>query len=219
MLPQDCILCNQETPHILICSTCLDYLPHVKPPFCCICGRPTDATRLCLYCQSNSWLDYGRAWLCFVPPVNILIHHFKYRQKTHVATLLGRAMASMILTDPVLQHADIIAPVPLFWLKRLYRGYNQSFLLARVISKNTGLYQANLLKRIRYTRTQTRLSEQARHKNIANAFSLAMPCVENKCVLLIDDVMTTGATINECAKILKDAGAKEVYSCVAAITP
>jgi len=172
-----------------------------------------------MYCRFDRSIDYGRAWLCFVPPVNKLIHHFKYRKKTHLATLFGRALASIIMSDPVLHTADILVPVPLFWFKRLYRGYNQSILLANVISTNTGLAQENVLKRIRHTRTQTRLSEQARRENIVGAFSSTNQSLHNKTVLLIDDVLTTGATVNECARILKQAGASKVYSCVAAITP
>jgi ComF family protein len=155
----------------------------------------------------------------FVPPVNTLIHHFKYGQKTHLATLLGRAMALIILNDNVLYHADMIVPVPLFWLKRLKRGYNQSSLLCGVISENTGLPTITALKRTRYTRTQTKLSDKARKTNIKNAFSIACGCIKDKKVILVDDVMTTGATMNECARILKQAGATAVYSCVAAITP
>lgn len=127
-------------------------------------------------------------------------------------------MSTIILSDTVLQQADMIIPVPLFWLKQLNRGYNQSSVLCKVISVNTGLPHYAALRRMRYTKTQTKLSDTARKANIKGAFSIAGSCVENKKVILIDDVLTTGATVNECAQILKQAGAAEVYSCVAAIT-
>ena len=219
VLPQDCILCDQETPHSLLCDTCFEYLPIVRPPICCRCGRPIELNGVCAYCHDHCLLDHGRAWLCFVPPVNTLIHHFKYRKKTILATLLGRAMASIILADGVLQQADMIVPIPLFWFKRFNRGYNQSSLLCNVISANTGLPQHPALKRNRYTQTQTKLSETARQRNIKGAFSIISDRIEDKRIILVDDVMTTGATMNECARVLKQAGAAAIYSCVAAITP
>jgi ComF family protein len=184
-----------------------------------MCGRPVKTHDVCGYCRDGSWFDHGRAWLYFIPPVNTLIHHFKYRRKKILATLLGRAMASLILADSRLQQADVIAPIPLFWMKRLNRGYNQSSLLCDVIASNTRLPQQEVLKRVRYTRTQTKLSDAARQKNIRGAFSLCSDGIKDRKVILVDDVMTTGATMNECARMLKQAGATAVYSCVAAITP
>jgi len=133
--------------------------------------------------------------------------------------MLGRGMANIILADHQLKKAEKIIPVPLFWTKFLKRGYNQAALLAKTISRECNMEYADILKRIKDTKTQTRLSTEARRKNVYGAFMLKSGEVEGKNVLLIDDVMTTGATINECARVLKQAGAKEVYSCVAAITP
>ena len=219
VFPQECILCSKETARSLVCRTCHEYLPAVHSPVCRTCGRPVRTHDVCAYCRNGSWLDHGRAWLYFIPPVNTLIHHFKYRGKKVLATLLGRAMASIIRADTLLQEADMIVPVPLFWLKHLHRGYNQSTLLCKVISANTMLPQQAALKRTRYTRTQTKLSDAARHKNIEDAFLPRSDDIKDKKVILIDDVLTTGATMNECARILKQAGATAVYSCVAAITP
>jgi competence protein ComFC len=219
VLPQDCILCGKETPHALICSNCLEYLPVIRSPQCRVCGRPSDDSDICAYCTDTTSIDHGRAWLCFIPPANTLIHHFKYRKKTHLATLLGRAMASIIQVDPLLKKADIIAPVPLHWFKRLRRGYNQSFLLARVVADNTGIAVRNVLKRKRYTKSQTQLTDTIRRENVSGAFAITENKVKNKRILLVDDVLTTGATMNECARVLKQAGAAAVYSCVAAITP
>lgn len=133
--------------------------------------------------------------------------------------MLGRGMANIILADHQLRNAEKIIPVPLFWTKFLKRGYNQAALLAKTISSECDMEYADILKRIKDTKTQTRLSTEARRKNVYGAFMLKSGEVEGKNVLLVDDVMTTGATINECARVLKEAGAKEVYSCVAAITP
>lgn len=128
-------------------------------------------------------------------------------------------MASIIKSDYFLKDVDIIVPVPLFWWKNLRRGYNQAALLSEIISQECDIKINDIMRRIKNTKSQTKLDEQARRKNVLNAFALKSNTIENKKIILIDDVMTTGATINECARVLKNAGAKEVYSCVAAITP
>jgi competence protein ComFC len=155
----------------------------------------------------------------FIPPSDKVVHHFKYRRKTGLAHLLGRAMAGIVKTDLVLSQADVITPIPLFWWKRLRRGYNQSDILADIISSETGIRRGDLLKRVRNTRTQTRLTDEQRMKNVLNAFVVCIDDLKDKKILLIDDVLTTGATVKECARILKEHGAAAVYSCVAAITP
>ena len=157
--------------------------------------------------------------MLFIPPYDKIIHHFKYRKKTNLAILLGRAMASIIKSDHYLKDVDIIVPVPLFWWKNLRRGYNQSALLSKTISQECSIKMNNILKRIKNTKSQTKLNEEKRRKNVLNAFALQNNGIKDKIVLLVDDVMTTGATINECARVLKNAGAEKVYSCGAAITP
>lgn len=128
-------------------------------------------------------------------------------------------MASIIKSDHFLKNTDMIVPVPLFWWKNFRRGYNQAALLSEIISQECNIQVNNIIKRIENTKSQTKLGEQARRKNVFNAFALKSNGIKDKTVLLVDDVITTGATINECARVLKDAGAKDVYSCVAAITP
>lgn len=128
-------------------------------------------------------------------------------------------MATLIRTDHYLKNAEMIIPVPLFWWKYLKRGYNQAALLVDNISLEANITNSKVLKRIKHTKSQTKLSENARIKNILNAFQVKKNGIQGKRVILVDDVMTTGVTINECAKVLKRAGANKVYSCVAAITP
>jgi ComF family protein len=157
--------------------------------------------------------------MVFMPPTDRLIHHYKYLKKTKLVHLFGGAMASLIRADFVLRQADTIIPVPLFWWKRLRRGYNQAALLAQIISEETGIPVKDILKRVKNTKTQTRLTESERAKNVLNAFTIQANNIKGQNVLLIDDVLTTGATLNECARVLKQTGAAQVYSCVAAVTP
>jgi competence protein ComFC len=219
LLPQRCLLCNQEISRGMICHNCLDYIPVSKPPFCVRCGRPVKKNSTCNYCKEKKYFDHGRAFMLFVPPADKIIHHFKYEKKTALAKLLGRAMANLIRTDHDMKKADLIVPVPLFWWKDLRRGYNQAALLCDVISSECKIMKAKILKRVRNTKSQTKLSEDDRRQNMFNAFRVDNNGIEGKCVILVDDVMTTGVTVNECAKVLKAAGAAKVYSCVAAITP
>ncbi len=128
-------------------------------------------------------------------------------------------MANLIRTDHHMKKADIIAPVPLFWWKYLKRGYNQAALLADTIASETHIRNIEVIRRIRNTRSQTKLNDDDRRRNVLNAFQVRQNGIEGKKIILIDDVMTTGVTISECARVLKEAGAKRVYSCVAAITP
>jgi competence protein ComFC len=218
-LPQMCLLCNREIEKEMVCNNCLDYLPVVNPPTCRFCGRPRRKGTVCGLCKNDSMLDHGRAWMLFIPPSDKLIHHFKYRRKTRLAHLLGRAMAGLVLSDHILATADAITPVPLHWWKQLRRGYDQASLLARIMSQETGISQQRTLKRIKNTRTQTRLDAEQRQQNVRNAFVVDRNGVADKKVILVDDVLTTGATMNECARALKENGAREVYACVAAITP
>jgi competence protein ComFC len=138
---------------------------------------------------------------------------------TVLSQLIGRGMANVIVSDFFLKKSDVIAPVPLFWWKRLRRGYNQANLLADVVGDECGIEVKHMLRRVKNTKTQTQLDEESRKKNVSDAFEINGAMVKDKTVLLIDDVLTTGATLNECARVLKEAGAKKVYSCVAAITP
>jgi competence protein ComFC len=219
LLPQRCLLCNEETDNVLLCNNCLDYIPSPQPPLCKICGRPVKEKGFCGYCKEPLYIDHGRAFLIFIPPIDRLIHYFKYRKMTKLAVFLGRAMANIIANDLIMNKADMIVPVPLYWWKSYRRGYNQAGLLAQQISQETGIISRELIKRVKNTRSQTKLTGIRRRENIVNAFQMNSNGAKGKTIILIDDVMTTGATINECARILKQAEAKAVYSCVAAITP
>lgn len=128
-------------------------------------------------------------------------------------------MAGIVQADYFLKKSDVIIPVPLFWWKQLWRGYNQALLLAHEISEVCHIDITDIMLRRKHTKTQTRLDEDERRKNVHNAFTVKDNQIQHKKVLLIDDVLTTGATINECARVLKEAGAEKVYSLVAAITP
>ncbi|MGB9720381.1 MAG: ComF family protein [bacterium] len=220
VLPCTCIVCGKEISQGLVCNDCFNLVIYTRPPFCPHCGRPIDKTKTCAFCRYEKYLDYGRTFALYVPPVDTMIHHLKYRGKITLAKFFGFGMAGVLKTDYFLKEVDFLCPVPLFWLKKMRRTYNQAELLSEVIFQETSIPVVNALIRNRNTKTQTRLDHRKRQDNVKDAFKTKKGVsVRDKKILLVDDVMTTGATIKECARVLKEAGAEKVYSLVSAITP
>lgn len=153
--------------------------------------------------------------------VQNLLHSLKYDKKFLTGIFLGRLLARMFYDEIKNWNADFIVPVPLHRLKKADRGFNQSEYLAKGLKAELGIeIRKNLLKRIRFTETQTHLTYLERRQNVKNAFKVRKPEVlKDKKVILIDDVVTTGSTINECAQVIKEAGAKEIFGLFAATVP
>lgn len=137
-----------------------------------------------------------------------LIHLFKYGK---VAPLSGVLGAYLLRSLPRDEAVDLLTPVPLHWRRRWDRGFNQSELLARVVSRSTGIPMRGVLRRERATAVQAGLSHTERRRNVARAFRCHRPHeVRGKRIVLVDDVMTTGSTATACARALKAAGAARV---------
>jgi ComF family protein len=151
-------------------------------------------------------------------PIREIIHQFKYKKLYRLARYMGTRIASSLSSSPAVSMNVILVPVPLHRMRRYERGYNQSLKLAEGMAELTGLQVfSKALKRNRYTTTQALLSFSERRKNIRGAFTARSELVQGKAILLIDDVITSGATMSECAKVLKAAGASAVYACSLAI--
>jgi len=154
--------------------------------------------------------------------VRAAIHLLKYSGAERIAEMFGIFIAKKIVNDEKFSMSDIIIPVPLHPARRRERGYNQSELIANSTSRGLGIpIECRLLERTRQTQTQTLFDAEGRKKNIADAFSVKESFVgaaKGKNILLIDDVITTGSTVKECARVLKENGAAEVYAASAAIT-
>lgn len=150
------------------------------------------------------------------------IHLLKYAGAEAIADMLGLFVAKKLVNDKTMSRCDAVVPVPLHPARRRERGYNQSELIARSISRNLGIsHVPELLVRVRQTQTQTFFDAEGRKTNVMGAFRLGKinpEEVEGKKVLLVDDVITTGSTIKECARALKSNGASKVYGASAAIT-
>jgi ComF family protein len=189
------------------------------PPACFGCGQPLPSWRTislalerCAACRRRPpAFDRGAVACDYEGALRAILHAFKYDGRRSLARPLGRMLRQAGAS--VLDGADAVVPVPLHPWKRLRRGFNQSADLARTL----GVPVRTVLRRARATRAQAGLTPGQRHRNVAGAFALApwlWPAppsgVADQILVLVDDVMTTGATLDACARVLKRAGAKEV---------
>lgn len=145
-----------------------------------------------------------------------IIHAVKYDQNILLAKFIGRKMGAILKNERADLKIDLIIPVPLHILKKSERGFNQSAHISKGISQILKIKVSKKLRRVRYTESQTKMDKAERKQNISSAFQTKFD-FSNKNILLVDDVITTGATISECARILKCAGAANIYACSIAI--
>lgn len=225
--PPLCHICRSFIPdagELHICPVCREELPLVTSPLCHICGIPFAGAgndHICGRCQTHPpHFDSARAQLLYEGAARDMLHSFKYQHKTH----LRRPLALLTLeglTDYIVGKApDIIVPVPLHRSRLRNRGFNQAVLLGDVFSSSLSIPMLlNGLVRTRQTEPQIELSAEQRRNNVKGAFTSAKPAdIKGKRVLLLDDVMTTGSTVDECSRELKKAGASSVLVITAART-
>jgi ComF family protein len=202
-----------------VCPACWSRVRRVGPPACFVCGQPLPSWRTisvtmdrCAACRRRPpAFDRGVVACDYQGELRAIIHAFKYDGRRSLAAPLGRALREA--GTAVLADADAVVPVPLHSWKRIQRGFNQSADLARAL----GLPVYCALRRSRATRTQTGLTPAQRRRNVAGAFVLAAwpwraprAAIAGRTLVLVDDVTTTGATLDACARVLKRAGAREV---------
>jgi len=222
LFPPYCPICGRKLKETesLICEKCYENIKTITSPFCERCGAPLKKDRKrCEYCsQENFHFLRVRGLGFFTPPLSEMIHLLKYERKTKIAERLGILMGNLFRSDPALSDTNIIVPVPLHPSRLRERGYNQSQLLAEEISEITGKELMNhIVIRKKPTKSQTTLSHRERKENLKDAFKVVSSgSVLNKTILIVDDVMTTGATLNELAKVLKKEDAKKIYGLVLA---
>ncbi|RKY39409.1 MAG: ComF family protein [Candidatus Omnitrophota bacterium] len=216
--PPICVLCRRRVKEEdnFLCPECYQKIERNKPPFCIKCGcslaNKRTSTYICAPCQKRVFY-FERAWAVsrYEETIRNLLHLFKYRRQEYLAKPLGKLMAEFVKNNLNWKEIDYLVPVPLHPKKLRYREFNQTELLAREISHLLHLPLIDPLMRIKSTPSQTTLPEEKRFSNIANAFALrSNQFLSQKFILIIDDVFTTGATANECAQVLKKAGAKRV---------
>ena len=215
--PKRCVGCGKAGE--FVCVKCAGEIEIIKTATCSECGRINKLGQYCLGCKKK--LDSVLTGLMISAkydsgPTKEMIHHLKYSGFLELVPLLGELIVQRI-KHKMPRGKIVIVPVPLHKKRRLVRGFNQAELIARYVSKKLHLSGGDSLVRIKNTDTQINLSKEMRIENLANAFICEdREFVNGKTVLLIDDVTTTGTTLNECAKILRDAGARQVWGVVVA---
>jgi ComF family protein len=215
LFPQKCIGCGKEGD--ILCLDCVESLPRIIPPVCPRCGKPQASEIVCPNCINQKYIIDGiRAPYIFKGIIREAIHEFKYKNIRCLAKPLALLLSQYISQNPI--SAGVIIPVPLHIKRLRERGYNQSDLLTKYLSKFTGIpYENHCLTRVKYILPQAKTkSVEERHKNLSDAFDCIQNGVKNNNVLLIDDVSTSGATLEACARALKSAGAVSVWGLVLA---
>ena len=209
IFPQRCIGCGADGE--LLCLSCLKLFPRLTPPYCDCCAVPFSGGRLCPNCLNlPPAIDGIRSLFLHEGLARDAVHHLKYRNLKGLARPLAELMAEYLKSNPL--PVDILVAVPLHSKRMRQRGYNQSDLLAEELSRLINLPTASgSLVRLRNTPSQVSLGAEARRSNVQGAFRCENPDYQGKGVLLIDDVCTTGATLNACALALKEAGAASVW--------
>ena len=215
--PPFCVSCRTGLKQGLLCQVCLDSAERIEAPFCQICSRPYTgvfgAPFACPDCE-----DHPPAFDCVATRyqatgiVRDLIHRFKYSGEFHLRNLLVNWLEEA-LSDPRVstEPFDSLVPVPLHPTRIRERGYDQIAALVALLGERSRKPVCLCLRRARYTESQTRFSRKERLQNLQNAFELRKgTSVLGKRLLLVDDVLTTGSTLDECARVLKSHGAKSV---------
>lgn len=210
LYPPRCVGCRR--PGADLCAACLEQIPRVEPPFCTRCGDRATADGLCARCRvSPLQIECIRSVAYFEGTLREALHHLKYRHRTALAGPLGDLLATYWRQHAM--SADVIVPVPLHAARLRERGYNQAALLAREMARRTGLaLDGRTLVRQRATAPQVELDAEQRRENVRDAFCCSGHALAGKRVLLIDDVCTTGATLEACAVALYEGGACSVQA-------
>jgi competence protein ComFC len=224
LYPASCVVCSSDIDRSeYLCRDCDDRATRIVPPFCAKCSEPfqgaiTQEFR-CANCEHRT-LHFDAAAAAYRSRgiVRRLIHEFKYgRQRYLRHPLAGWLFETMADSRLRGRPFDLIAPVPLHPARERERGFNQAALLAELVAGKLAVPVRPVLERVRYTTTQTVHDRAERMENLEDAFRLRKKAdVRDSRVLLIDDVLTTGSTLSECARILKEAGAISVHAATAA---
>ena len=217
MFPEgySCICCGNEIfdKENGVCESCEKLLPYITGKICLHCGEPLISDgKYCKRCKGKKFI-YDRAITVFEfnGSARNLVLGLKYNNQKYLAKPLGKFLESVFVKSNL--YADIIIPVPLCEKRFKTRKYNQAELISNEFAKNVGIEIRNdILFRVKETPTQTKLNFNERQQNLKDAFKVKnRKLIKDKTIILIDDVLTTGATVTECAKVLKSAGAKCVY--------
>lgn len=211
-----CIVCNDDiftNNAFCICENCLDSLKFLNGKICKICGdKIVGEGNLCERCTNNEYKDIklARAVFEYNDVMKSLIHKLKYDNQKYLAKPLSEILYNYFVHNDEINDVDIIIPVPLNEKRMKQRGYNQTELLLQSFIQ-TNKVKVNVVKRIKDTPSQTKLTKEERLNNLKDAFEiLDKDIIKNKKILIVDDIFTTGATCQSLAKLLLKNKAKSI---------
>lgn len=221
LLPERCCICGKPVlfHEHHCCRSCLDSLKQVNAE-CSRCGGIIEDGN-CLVCSDRMWyIDRNIAALEYDTQLKELLFQFKANQKKRLYRHLSSILADRLSGEEFMRRIDLIIPVPVSKKRLRERGYNQAFLLASETAERCNLPVSEVLVTSPGKTNQKNMSYARRFLNVPGKFRIKEPCsLSGKRIILIDDVFTTGATINECGRILKEAGAEEIFSATLARAP
>ena len=211
LFPLACILCKSQIRQRRwgpVCPPCWGRMKRLEHPFCSQCGMPAPFIEgLCGSCRIGEHaFDFARSSLVFNDPLREIIHHLKYSDRVSLANPLGTLLCECLEQEPFQGH--VVFPVPLHRKRERRRGYNQANLIAESLKRLNRTVDTTTLFRRKNTPSQTGLSRSQRTRNLEGAFGVRGHVPE--CVIVVDDVFTTGSTLHEIAKTLKRHGAVRV---------
>lgn len=215
--PRRCPVCDGVVlaEEGLICKGCVGKLPYIKTPYCMKCGKELryEEEEYCGDCRKwEHAYTAGRALFSYNQVMQRSVAAFKYKGRQEYAAFYGSEMAKWFKQQLKRWDAQILIPVPVHKSRSRQRGYNQAALLAKSLSRYTGIpVDEGILVRTKKTVAQKSLNNKERRKNLQGAFQLVKNVVQYKKIILVDDIYTTGSTADACAGVLLQGGAEQVY--------
>ena len=222
IFPAKCPVCGEILAYgseKRICEKCRASLPYVLPPRCQKCSKPIDSKEsiYCFDCKNKTFL-YDRGWALWLYKGDVVkpIYQFKYSYKKVYAKYFAKELFIHFNRVFINEQIDVIIPVPIHKSKYNQRGYNQAEEIAKELGVLCNIEVVNLLTRNKPTVAQKNLNNKERKKNLDNAFALEVNDFGFKNILIVDDIYTTGSTINACTKALKiyNTNAKVFFVCI-----
>lgn len=199
----------------IICTECCTKIRRVSEPVCKRCGKPIENERAeyCRDCISRQHkFRQGKAVFIYEGRMKLSMYRFKYSNKREYARFYAEEAVRLYGGWIEQKEIDVIVPIPMYIGKKRRRGYNQAEVFARALGKKTGIaVETEIVKRVRDTTPQKELNDRERRKNLKNAFQLTSDIVKYKKIMLVDDIYTTGSTMDAVTEILLSAGVKNIY--------
>jgi ComF family protein len=226
VLPPICCICRRrlKSDENIICNDCYSRIRLISLPYCERCGRsvPSPDIKVCNTCITEHHpCSYIRGVSPYDGIAENLIILLKYNGKRGTTKALTKLMTQVISKEEIYRNCEVIVPVPLHTTRKRERGYNQAELLGKELSAELNMpLISDALIRVRATPSQTKIPSEERRTNVQDAFAVnkrRIGLIRGKTVLLVDDVLTTGSTLNECARTLLEGDVKEVLGIVCAI--